>query len=128
MLVLVAIKTLGESEPVERLSTFWHMALCAIDGSVLQQQGIGGRRMFFNSVRCRLETLHHVTGSTLTFVGAFHELPVVLILVTVQASLKRQRLLEITPGVALEAIYALVLALQRVLGFRVIESLVDSLQ
>lgn len=59
--VLVTVETLGESEPVERLSAFGLMTLCALHRSVLQQQGVRRRGMLLDSIGCRFETLHRVT-------------------------------------------------------------------
>lgn len=84
---------------------------------MLQQQGVGRGGMLLDAKGCRLETLHRVTGSTLTFVSPFDELAIVLVPVAVEASLKYQRFFEIATGVALQAIHRLVLTRERVLGF-----------
>jgi len=70
-----------------------------------------------------------VAGGALSAVGAIRELPIVRIgLVAVPAFLERQRLFEVSVGVALGTIDTGVLAFQRKLGIRVVETFVDSLE
>ena len=70
-----------------------------------------------------------MAGGALSAVGALGELPIVRIgLVAVHAFLERKRLFEVSVGVALGTIDAGVLAFERKLGLRVIETFVDSLK
>ena len=59
----------------------------------------------------------------LASVRAFHELPIVCVLVAIHALCERQRLLEISARVALRAIHADVFTQQRELSFRMIKML-----
>ena len=84
--------------------------------------------MIFHGEKGRLPALDVVAGRALAAILTLDELPVVSILVAIRALLEGDLLLEIPVGVALGAIEGGVLALERVLGFGVVESLVDGLQ
>ena len=84
--------------------------------------------MFFHGEKGRLPALDVVAGRALAAILTLGELPVMSILVAICALLEWDLLLEIAVGVALGAIDGEVLALERVLSFGVVESLVDGLE
>lgn len=84
--------------------------------------------MFLDPEGGRLKSLDVVTGGALALICPLHELAVVLVLVAVQAALKGEWLLEIAAAMTPQAIDRLMLAFQRILGFSVIETLVDGFQ
>ena len=129
MLVRVAIGTAVELNLEQRVLPFRDVTLRAIHRRVLPLQRIRTGRVLFHRERRRLPSLDGVTGGALATARTLGELAVVRIgLVAIHALLEYQRLLEIAVGVALGAVDAGVLALERKLGLRVVEALVDGLQ
>jgi len=105
-----------------------NVALHALQPRVTALQRVVGRSVFFHGEKGRLPSLHVVAGRALTAILTLDELTVMSILVAIRALLEWDLLLEIAVGVALGAIDAEVLALERVLGLGVVESLVHGLQ
>src|ERR1700675_547725 len=90
----------------------------------LQRIGAGG--VFFHREGRRFPSLHGMAGSALYAARTLGELAVMRIgLVTIHALLECQRLLKVSVGVALGAVYGLVLAFEGKLGFGVVEALID---
>lgn len=105
------------------------MALRALQASVPSLQRIRRGRVFLDGEFRRLPPIDRVTGCALSTIRALCELAIVRIrLVTVHALGEYQRFFEVAVGMALSAINAGVLALQRKFCLRVIEALVDRLQ
>jgi len=105
-----------------------NVALHALQARVTALQRVVGRSVFFHGEKGRLPSLYVVAGRTFAAILTLDELPVMSILVAIRALLEWDLLLEIAVGVALGAIDSEVLALERVLGLGVIESLVHGLQ
>ena len=113
---------------IKGVLTLGSMALHAFQPRVAALQRVVGRSVFFHGEKGRLPALHVVAGRAFTAILTLDELPIMSILVAIRALLERDLLLEIAVGVALGAIDGGVLALERVLGLGVVESLVDGLQ
>lgn len=102
------------------------MALRALQASVATLQGIRRGRMFLHREFRWLPALHGVTGRALSLIRALGKLAFVRIrLVAIHALGEHQRLLEVTVSMALSAVHARVLPLQRILRFGVIKALTD---
>ena len=128
VLVFVAIQALGKLDVIKSVPALRNMTLGTLDRGMFLHQRICRSRMLFNAECSGLKCLNVVTRRALPFVGALRKLPVVLVLVAVKAMLEGQRLLEIARGVATQTIHRLVLAFERILGFRMIEALVHCLE
>lgn len=100
MLVLVAIRALPKFHAIERVLAFGQVAARALDRRVLLYQGVSGGGVLLYSERCRFKSLHVMAGCAVPFVGTLQELAIVLVLVTVEAVLECQRLLEVAASVA----------------------------
>jgi len=124
----MAIGAALELDFIKGVLALGSMALFAFQPRVTPLQRVVGRSVFFHGEKGRLPALHVVAGRALAAILTLGELPVMSILVAIRAFLERDLLLEIAVGVALGAIEGGVLALERVLGLGVVESLVDGLQ
>ena len=114
MLITVAVGAVLKFHLVKRLLASRKVTLRTLQGGMLAFERIRGRRVFLQAELSRSETIDAVAGCTLAPAGTLGELsPVRIGLVTVRALLKCQRLLEISPGVALHAIHFGVFAEQR---------------
>ena len=123
--VFVAVKTARELYLVKRFFTFGDVALCTLHGGMLGLECVGSCRVLFHAEPGGLKAVNGVAVGTLPTVSPLDELPLVLIFMAVDAALEGDRLFEIAPTVTLHAIDALVLAHQRILGFRVVETLIQ---
>ena len=123
--VLVTVEAAREFHLVKRFSTLGDVALRTLHGRMLGLKGIRRCRMLLHTELGGFESLHRVASGAFPSVRALDELALVLISMAVHAALESNRLLEIAGAVALHAINALVLAHQRILGFRVIKILVE---
>jgi len=125
VLIVMAVQAAGELHFVKRVLPLRGMALRALQFRVLAFERVLGGGVRLHVELGRLPTVDVVAGGTLAAVGALHELAVVRVLVAVYALGELERLLEVAFGVAGNAFHSLVLAEQRVLGFGVIEVLVQ---
>ena len=123
----MAISAARKLDLIQGVLALRNVALHALQPGVAALQRVVGGSVFFHGEKGRLPTLHVVAGRALAAVLTLDELPVMSILVAIRALLKRNLLLEIAVGVALGAIDGGVLALERVLGLGVVETLVDGL-
>jgi len=122
VLVLVAIGAVRKLDLEERVLAFGNMTLGTFDREVFPFERISGSGMIFCRKGRRLKTIHGVAGRAFRPLGPLHELPIMWIgLVAIHALRERDRLFEISTSVAERAIHRRMLALQRVLGLRVIE-------
>src|SRR5450631_1860222 len=129
MPVGVTVGTALKLDLEQRVLAFRDMALRAFQTRMPALQRIRAGGVFLHGKRRGLPALHVVAGSALPAVRTLGELPVVRIgLVAVHALLEYQGLFEISVRVALGTIHSRVLALQRELGLRMVEALVDRLQ
>ena len=129
MPVAVTVGTALKLDLEQRVLAFRDMALRAFQTRMPALQRIRAGGVFLHGKRRGLPALHVVAGSALPAVRTLGELPVVRIgLVAVHALLEYQGLFEISVRVALGTIHSRVLALQRELGLRMVEALVDRLQ
>lgn len=109
----------------QRVFSFRNMALRALQTSMTALQRIAARCMFLHRESRRLPALSRVARRTLASIRTLGELPVVGIgLVAVRTLAECQRLFKVAIGVALRAVDAGVFAFQRILGLRVIETLI----
>lgn len=123
--VFVAVEATGKLDLIKRFFPFGDMALRTGHAGVFGLERVSRGRVLFDPELCGLESFHGVAGRALSTVGTLEELAAVLIVVAIHAALESQRLLEIAAAVTLQAIHALMFAQQRVLGFGVIEALVE---
>lgn len=124
--IRVAVQALGKFHLVECVFSLRDVTLRAGHGRVLGLQGIGACRVLLHPELCGLEAVYGMAGSTFAAVGSLDELPLMFVLVAVHAALEGERFLEISTGMAPNAVHLLVFAQQRVLGLGVIEVLVQS--
>ena len=122
VLVLVAIGAVRKLDLEERVLAFGNMTLGAFDREVFPFERISGSGMIFCRKGRRFKTIHGVAGRALRTPGPLRELAIMWIgLVAIHALRERDRLFEISTSVAERAIHRRMLALQRILGIRVIE-------
>lgn len=124
--IRVTVRTELELDLVEGVLAPRNMTLRAFQASVPALQRIGARRMFFDPEPGGLESVNGVARRAFAAIGALGELAVVRIrLVAIRALIEGNGLLEITLSVALHAFDLGMLSQQRILGFRVIETIVE---
>jgi len=123
VLVLVAVHTLCELEPVDCVLAFRNVALPALQRGMLQFQRISRIGVVLHGVLGRPEALNRVARTALTGIGPLRELPAVNVFVAVSALLKHDHLLEVAAGVALHAPDCLMFSFQWVLRLGVIKLL-----
>lgn len=121
MRVLMTIGTPLKRRVIVGIETGRWMALGTFQALMLARQWIFGRLMGGFGKRCGFPTGIRVTSAAFAVIGAAHKLPFVLVLVAVHAFFVLDRLFEVRVFVALVAGQTLVLAVQRELGFAVIE-------
>lgn len=125
MLVFVAVQAARKFDFIKCFFTSRYVALRTWYGRVLRFERISGAAMFFQSEFCRLESVHCVAGGAFSTIGAFQKLALVLITMAIRAALECKWFLEIASFVTLDAFNGLVLPNERILGFGMVEALVE---
>ena len=120
----MAIHAFGKSDLVARRCTGGKVAFRAGYFSVAALKGVRGRRVRVHIEERRLPSIDVVARGAFSFVTPLGELASMRIgCMAICATLEGDRLLEISSRVTLQAVHLRVLAEQRILGFRVVESL-----
>jgi len=120
----MAIHAFGKSDLVTRRCTGGKVAFRAGDLSVAALKRVRGRRVRVHIEERRFPSLNVVARGAFPFVTPLGKLASVRIgCVAFCATLEGDRLLEISSRVTLQAVHLRVLAEQRILGLRVVESL-----
>lgn len=124
--IRVTVRTELELDLVEGVLAPRNMTLRAFQASVPALQRIRARRMFFDPELGGLESVNGVARRAFAAIGALGELAVVRIrLVAIRALIEGNGLLEIALSVALHAFDLGMFSQQWILGFRMIETLVE---
>ena len=113
-----------ELQLVNRLFALGNVASRAFYLRVLGFEGISGSSVIFYRVLRRFKSLQCVAGGAISFIGALDKLSLVLVLMAIQALAKGDLLLKVTLEMAGHAFYLLMLSLQWILRFGVVERLV----
>ena len=129
VLIFVAIGAVRKLNLEKCVFACGDVTLGAFNREVFPFERICGSGMIFCRKGRRLKTIHGVARRALSTSGPLGELAVVWIgLVAIHAFRKRNRLFEISTCVAERAIHGHMLALQWILGLRVIEGLIHHSQ
>ena len=105
----MAVRATVKLDLEHRLHSPGYVALRALDRGMLALERITGERMILHRELRRPESLNPMAGRTLTSVSAFQKLSLVGVSVAIRAFPERQRMLEVSVGVAEYAINLLML-------------------
>ena len=124
MLVAMAIGTSLELHLEHGVGALGNVALGTLDRGMFAFERIRGRRVFPQPESGRPEAFDGVTGCALAPIDALGELSTMRIRpVTIHAFLKRQRLLEVSPRVALHTVHRRVPTEKGIFGLGVVKVL-----
>ena len=125
MLIGVTVRTALELDFEQGVLAFRNVALCALQARMRALQRVSAGGVLLHRERRWLPAIHRVAGGTLAAIRTLGELAFMRVRpVAIHALLECERLFEVSIGMALPAIHAHVLALQRVLGLRVVEAFI----
>lgn len=126
MLIGVAVGAALELNLEQRIFPLRDMTLSTFQARMPALQRIRAGGVFSHREGRGLPSLYGVAGGALYAARTLGKLAIMRIgLVTIHTLLEDQRLLKVSVGVALGAIYGLVLAFEGKLGFGVVEALID---